>query len=218
MPDVDGARRDLVSWRWRQTRDALAADTGINIPMGKSMSLRHVATIVVWVALASACVAENPPPAAPALDIVADVPDTVDPAARYLFYLHGAIIERAGERPTHPVFGVYEYRKILETFADRGLIVISEARPAGTEAAEYAAKVAQQVRTLLAAGVPPDHVTVAGFSKGGGIAILASSSLARTYSSRSGRWPEPSERGGAPGDPLQAARRPGGLCHSSIAA
>lgn len=142
------------------------------------MSLKQLATVVVWVAFAAACAAEDPTPAAPSPEIVANVPETVDPAARYLFYLHGAIIERAGERPTHPVFGVYEYRKILEKFADQGFIVVSEARPAGTQAAEYAAKVAQQVRSLLAAGVPPDHITVVGFSKGGGIAILASSLLA----------------------------------------
>ncbi len=44
--------------------------------------------------------------------------------------------------------------------------------------AAYADKVAAQVSALLAAGVPPEHITVVGFSKGGAIAILASSVLA----------------------------------------
>jgi predicted esterase len=56
-------------------------------------------------------------------------------------------------------------------------VVISEARPAGTDGAAYAETVADQVRSLLAAGVPPNHITVVGFSKGGGIAIKASSIL-----------------------------------------
>jgi hypothetical protein len=106
------------------------------------------------------------------------VPAEIDPDARYLFYLHGAIIERAGERPTHPEFGVYEYQRILEVLAERDFVVISEARAAGTDVMDYAATVADQVRGLLDAGVPPGNVTVVGFSKGGGIAVTASSILA----------------------------------------
>jgi hypothetical protein len=110
--------------------------------------------------------------------ILDNVPGVIDPSARYLFYLHGRIIEEEGVRPTHPVFGIYEYEAILQAFAGRGFVVISEARPPGTDAAAYAEKVATQVRALLADGVPPEHITVVGFSKGGAIAILASSVLA----------------------------------------
>lgn len=126
---------------------------------------------------AGVCGAENlPAKASPR--IFGDVPAEIDPDARYLIYLHGAIIETQGVRPTHPRFGIYEYRQILEQFADRGFVVISEARPEGTDGTLYAGVVVNQVRELLAAGVPPDHVTVVGFSKGGGIAIAASSGLA----------------------------------------
>ena len=118
------------------------------------------------------------PSGAAAQRIHSQVPAEMDPHARYLIYLHGAIIETQGVRPTHPRFGVYEYQEILEVFAERGFIVISEARPAGTDGAEYAVKVVGQVEALLEAGVPPEHVTVVGFSKGGGIAITASSMLA----------------------------------------
>jgi len=134
--------------------------------------------LMCFVFLATACAAEDPAPTEPALQIFNDVPPEIDPDARYLFYLHGAIIERAGVRPTHPKFGVYEYRQILEVFAGRGFVVISEARPASTDVIEYAATVADQVRALIRGGVPPEHITVVGFSKGGGIAITTSSLLA----------------------------------------
>ena len=128
--------------------------------------------------LATAGGAEGPLPAEASPQIFADVPAEIDPGARYLIYLHGAIIETEGVRPTHPRFGVYEYEEILEVLGAHDFVVISEARPAGTDGMLYAANVVGQVRALLGAGVPPDHVTVVGFSKGGGIAIAASSMLA----------------------------------------
>ncbi len=118
------------------------------------------------------------PSGAAAQRIHSQVPAEIDQHARHLIYLHGAIIETQGVRPTHPRFGVYEFEEIIEVLAARGFVVISEARPAGTEGKVYAATVVDQVRELLAAGVPADHVTVVGFSKGGGIAIAASSMLA----------------------------------------
>ena len=143
------------------------------------MFSKQLGTVLMGlVFFATACGAEGLPPAKVSPQIFADVPAEVDPGARYLIYLHGAIIETQGERPTHPRFGVYEYREILEVLAGRGFVVISEARPAGTARTAYAALVVGQVEALLADGVPPEHVTVVGFSKGGGIAITASSLLA----------------------------------------
>jgi len=120
--------------------------------------------------------------------ITSGVPDTVDPQADYLLYLHGRIIETQGRRPTHPTFGVYEYDAILEDFARRGFQVLSEARPADTRTADYAEKVAAQVRRLVEAGVAPEHITVAGFSKGGMITI-ATSSVLRLAANRHRRPP-----------------------------
>ncbi|MBD3850305.1 MAG: alpha/beta hydrolase [Acidobacteria bacterium] len=138
---------------------------------------RYGPIVLCLVLVASTCGAEDHPKSDPTLRIFTDLPVQIDPNSRYLFYLHGAIIERAGVRPTHPEFGVYEYREILEVFAGRGFVVISEARPAGTNGAVYAEKVADQVGALMKGGVSPEHITVVGFSKGGGIAITASSIL-----------------------------------------
>ena len=106
-----------------------------------------------------------------------DVPEKVNVGARYLFYLHGAIVENEGIRPVSPEYGVYEYEKILDTFVNKGFTVISEARPRGTDPSQYAAKVAGQLNRLLKAGVGPQRITVVGASRGGAIAILASTLL-----------------------------------------
>lgn len=139
---------------------------------------RNSAIALCMVFSATACGAEDPRMTETTVKIFTDVPEIIDLDARFLIYLHGAIIERAGVRPTHPKFGVYEYQKIVEAFAERGFVVISEARPNGTDGMFYAATVADQVRALINGGVPPEHITVVGFSKGGGIAIAASSMLA----------------------------------------
>jgi hypothetical protein len=105
------------------------------------------------------------------------LPDQIDAQQRYVIYLHGRIIEDEGTRPVSPVYGVYEYEETLHTLAQAGLQVIAEVRPPDTDAEQYAAKVADQVNTLLDAGVPAESLTVIGFSKGGAIAIRASSLL-----------------------------------------
>jgi hypothetical protein len=105
------------------------------------------------------------------------VPAAPDRTARYLIYLHGRIIEEQGRQAVSPEFGRYEYDKILDAFVSRGFTVIAELR--GPDAGEpFAEKVAGQVRALLRAGVPADHVTVVGFSKGGGLTVAAAARAA----------------------------------------
>ena len=55
--------------------------------------------------------------------------------------------------------------------------MISEIRPEGTKLDKYAKKVVRQIKTLLNNGIPPEQITVAGFSKGATIALLVSSKL-----------------------------------------
>jgi hypothetical protein len=110
--------------------------------------------------------------------ILDNVPAEVRPGARYVIYLHGRIVEEKGVRPTDDRFGTYEYRQILDALAASGAEVIAEQRPPGTDFREFGARVADQVRRLLAAGVPAERIAVVGFSKGGAIAMVASALIA----------------------------------------
>lgn len=96
-------------------------------------------------------------------------------AQRYVFYLHGAIVE--GTTTTDPMsdtYGRYEYTNIIKALKQYGYIVISERRPANTIVESYALKVAGQIDSLKKLGVKSDNITVIGASKGAGIAMRAS--------------------------------------------
>lgn len=99
-----------------------------------------------------------------------------DVSAKYLIYLHGEIVETQGKNAVSKRYGVYRYDDLVKYFEDRGLTVIEEVRgPVNPN--RYADRVAGEVRGLMARGVPAANITVAGFSKGGYIALLAASSL-----------------------------------------
>jgi hypothetical protein len=104
-------------------------------------------------------------------------PGQAQAAARYVIYVHGRIVEEEGCRPTDAAFGVYEYDAILDSLRRAGLVVLSDQRPPRTDSDSFATHVARQVDSLLGLGVSPQAITVIGFSKGGWIAILASSRL-----------------------------------------
>ena len=103
-------------------------------------------------------------------DIFQDVPPTIDVTARYLFHMHGSIVEDQGPN-AQGRYGQYRYHWTIEALADRGFVVISEVR-SRTQVRTYAATVAGQVAKLRAAGVRADHITVTGMSKGGAITML----------------------------------------------
>jgi hypothetical protein len=98
-------------------------------------------------------------------------PASIDPSEKYLFYLHGKIIEDQGIPAVSPDYGEYEYEAILKKLSDYNFVVISEQRQKNTDGVEYAKKIVKQVRSLLSAGVPAKNVTVIGASKGAGIAM-----------------------------------------------
>lgn len=129
------------------------------------IAARRVAALVaaLWTA---ACMAA-PPPQPPA------------DAARYLFYLHGRIIEDQGPEGVSPRFGRYDYPGILAAFRARGFEVRSEVRRPNTDMAAYATRIASEIEALIARGVEPSHITVVGASKGAGITALVSTRLAR---------------------------------------
>jgi hypothetical protein len=135
--------------------------------------VRAVALLAMWAAGSAPAPAPSRPPA----PILEDVPAAPDPGARHLIYLHGRIIEQQGRKAVSPDFGRYEYDAILEALAARGFTVIAEVR-SGDAGEAFVDKVAGQVRRLLRAGVPAAHVTVAGFSRGGGLAVAVSAKAA----------------------------------------
>jgi metallo-beta-lactamase class B len=108
----------------------------------------------------------------------AEVPDSIDPGARYLLYLHGRILEREGRRAVSPDFGAYELDSILASLAARGFEVIADVRTSEV-GREYALQVADRVGRLLKAGVPPSNVLVVGASKGGWLALETAAALGR---------------------------------------
>jgi len=110
-------------------------------------------------------------------NILQCAPDNPDGNKNYLFYLHGLIVEEAGVRPKSEEHGYYEYQLILEELARQGFIVISEARPKGTQVKSYAEKIASEVKKLMAEGVPPGNITLVGASKGGIICAYISNML-----------------------------------------
>jgi hypothetical protein len=99
--------------------------------------------------------------------------------ARYLFYLHGRIIEDQGPQGVSPRFGRYDYPGIIAAFRARGFAVRSEVRPANTDVEAYAARIAGEIEALIGNGVDPSHITVVGASKGAVITALVSTRLGR---------------------------------------
>jgi putative hemolysin len=113
------------------------------------------------------------PAATPDLSAYA-FPTQIDPVAKYLFYLHGKLIEDQGLPAVSPDFGEYQYAEILQVLSGHGFRVISEVRPRDTDPQKYAQHVAEQVGVLLAAGIPAENITVVGASKGAGITLFVS--------------------------------------------
>lgn len=96
-------------------------------------------------------------------------------AQKYLFYLHGRIVEDKGATAIDDKngFGAYQYNDIVAEFRNAGFIVLSEVRPKNTVVEDYARKVAHQVDSLLQKSVKPQNITVLGSSKGSAIAMQA---------------------------------------------
>lgn len=106
--------------------------------------------------------------------IFQSVPDKIDSAQKFLFYLHGKIIEDQGIHAVSEKFGAYEYENILKALANEGFVVVSEARPKDTIPRDYAKKIVSQIHELMNKNVPPKNITVVGASKGAGITVLIS--------------------------------------------
>ena len=121
-----------------------------------------------------AALTASPPPTPDPIATKYGFPAEFEPGARYLFYLHGKIIEDQGLPAVSAEFGEYLYEDILDSLASYGFVVISEQRPRDADGWEYARRVVRQIADLTEAGVPPGNITVVGASKGAAIAAVIS--------------------------------------------
>ena len=127
--------------------------------------MKNRVILIVALCICSNIIAQN---------IYNHVPSKVDTSKKYLFYLHGVIIENQGILPVSEKYGTYKYEEILKSLAVNNINVISEARGKNTDVLEYATKVSTQIDSLLKSGVPIRNISVVGASKGGGIAVMVS--------------------------------------------
>lgn len=104
-------------------------------------------------------------------------PSCPDPSNRFLFFVHGRIVETDGPHGVSPDFGPYRYFDILQALNTGDHVLVSEQRDHEVDAHSYAKVLASRVEGLLSAGVSADAISVAGFSKGGYITLLAAKLL-----------------------------------------
>jgi Phospholipase/Carboxylesterase len=111
-------------------------------------------------------------------ELFTQFPKTINANEKYVFYSHGYIVEGSNPTPVHPRFGIYDFPAIKTALAASDFNLIAYHRPANTNPEQWANKLADDVHALMAAGVPPQNITLLGFSRGGMITALASSNLA----------------------------------------
>ena len=111
-------------------------------------------------------------------EVYSDFPTDIQSDGNYVFYSHGLIVEGTDPRPVHPEFGVYQFPEIIQALhSSADLNVIAHHRPAGTVREDYAQQLTRWVNNLLSAGVPPENITLIGFSRGAQITLLAADAL-----------------------------------------
>ena len=95
-------------------------------------------------------------------------------ADKQLFYIHGCCIKG----PNDPKVGVYE--TIVNELKQSGFNVVFDLRydDSTPQVEAYAARVADQVKELLAKGTAPEDITVSGYSLGSRTTLLASIAIA----------------------------------------
>ncbi len=104
-------------------------------------------------------------------------PNKVSSSERYLFYVHGKLVETDGVSPISPRFGHYQFHRIVTRLAKGRANVIARVRRSGTDPNAEAFRLTNEIRYLLKKGVPATHISVAGFSKGGYITLLTANRL-----------------------------------------
>lgn len=140
-----------------------------------------------WLLLSQTVAAQN---------ISSSVSTQITVSGKYLFYLHAAVVTRFGNNAINqsvPEWGPYEYLNILDSLQARGFNVISENRKEGVDDSIYVNKIANQIDTLLEAGVKPQNIIVVGASSGWHIGMLVSAKIKNndlSFVAMGGCWPD----------------------------
>ncbi len=87
-----------------------------------------------------------------------EVPDRIDPKARYLIFIQG------------PAPG----ELVATAFANRGFEVVTERRKPNPDPFDLARKATGQIRKLREAGVASPRIALMGFDQGGAATLIAS--------------------------------------------
>ncbi|MEZ4838010.1 MAG: hypothetical protein R2782_02550 [Flavobacterium sp.] len=90
---------------------------------------------------------------------------------KYIYYLHGRIIEIQGKNAISEEYGKYEFDSIVKAFSAPDHVVIAEVRTENVDYIDYANKISKEIDSLITTGVQPTDITIIGASKG---AIIAS--------------------------------------------
>ncbi|MDX9757710.1 MAG: hypothetical protein RBU27_01000 [Bacteroidota bacterium] len=109
--------------------------------------------------------------------IVTAVPEDIDPAALYVFYLPDEIVTPANPEPRHPDHGVYQYLQIANQLMTRGFVVVTRPRETTEHPYLVAEDIARQIRRLLDAGVPATNIGILGAGQGAAITVLVTTQL-----------------------------------------
>lgn len=119
------------------------------------MKLNSAATLIAFCLCSASANAGN---------VVSVVPSEPDKSAKYIFYMHGSAEESGGASD--------KYETAVEAIAESSVTVISEVRD-DTDPMAYSLKIKSQVDRLVSSGVPPENITISGFSKGSIITLAA---------------------------------------------
>ena len=123
------------------------------------MKLRYISSLFISFLLTTNAYAGS---------VISEVPVSPDASEKYIIYLHGSVEEEEGSTE--------KYETAVEAIAESSATVISEVRGV-TDPNSYSVKLKEQVEKLLAKGVPPENITISGFSKGSIIALASAGTI-----------------------------------------
>lgn len=110
--------------------------------------------------------------------ILNQLPETIDPDGRYVFYAHGAVAEGTPvERPYSADWGTYKRPELEAALSDPAWQLVVHRRPRRAPVNGSAMRIIKAIERLIDQGVAADHIALVGFSKGGQITSIATTRM-----------------------------------------